>query len=86
MSYNFDEKISDNNYNCPVVAYYPEVIQNNMELANIPLLSFFIGMQDPKVFEKKIYKYLKAVSYTHLDVYKRQSVICFKSKEGSSCR
>ena len=23
MSYNFDEGTSDNNYNCPVVAYYP---------------------------------------------------------------
>lgn len=63
MSYNFDENISDNNYNCPVVAYYPEVIQNNMELANIPLISFFIGMQDPKVFEKKIYKYLKEAGF-----------------------
>ena len=26
MSYNFDEKTADNNYNCPVVAYYPELL------------------------------------------------------------
>ena len=26
MSYNFDEKLGDNHYNCPVVAYYPEVL------------------------------------------------------------
>ena len=26
MSYNFDEGLGDNHYNCPVVAYYPEVI------------------------------------------------------------
>ena len=30
MSYNFDEKLGDNHYNCPVVAYYPEVISANM--------------------------------------------------------
>ena len=63
MSYNFDEKISDNNYNCPIVAYYPQVIENNMELANIQWLSCFIGLQDHKVFEKKIYKYLKDAGF-----------------------
>ncbi|WP_418450662.1 acyl-CoA dehydratase activase-related protein, partial [Blautia sp.] len=26
LTYNFDEGLSDNHYNCPVVAYYPEVI------------------------------------------------------------
>ena len=25
MSYNLDERLGDNHYNCPVVAYYPEV-------------------------------------------------------------
>ena len=33
MTYNFDEKTSDNNYNCPVVAYYPELLA-----ANVPAL------------------------------------------------
>ena len=32
MSYNNDEGIGDNHYNCPVVAYYPELIA-----ANVPL-------------------------------------------------
>lgn len=31
MSYNVDEGISDNHYNCPIVAYYPENIRDNME-------------------------------------------------------
>ena len=31
MSYNFDEGISDNHYNCPVVAYYPKVINSNIK-------------------------------------------------------
>ena len=30
MSYNFDEKPSDNNYTCPVVAYYPELLAANV--------------------------------------------------------
>ncbi|NLY04300.1 MAG: 2-hydroxyglutaryl-CoA dehydratase [Campylobacter sp.] len=30
ISYNIDEKISDNHFNCPVVAYYPELIEANV--------------------------------------------------------
>jgi predicted CoA-substrate-specific enzyme activase len=30
LPYNFDEGISDNHYNCPVVAYYPELLAANM--------------------------------------------------------
>ncbi len=30
MPYNFDEGKGDNNYNCPVVAYYPELLGANM--------------------------------------------------------
>ena len=33
MSYNFDEGIGDNHYNCPVVAYYPELIAANVPSA-----------------------------------------------------
>ena len=29
MTYNFDEKLGQNHYNCPVVAYYPEVLAGN---------------------------------------------------------
>ncbi len=35
MSYNVDEGISDNHYNCPVVAYYPELLKaNNVNLSD----------------------------------------------------
>ena len=30
MSYNFDEHLSDNHYNCPVVAYYPDLLGVNI--------------------------------------------------------
>ena len=29
MSYNLDEGNSDNHFNCPVVAYYPELLTAN---------------------------------------------------------
>lgn len=34
MSYNIDEGDSDNHYNCPVVAYYPELLKANMPQLN----------------------------------------------------
>ena len=55
MSYNFDEHLGDNHYNCPVVAYYPEVIYANVkEIANIKFFHEFAGIHRPKDFPKKI--------------------------------
>ncbi len=34
QSYNVDEGGSDNHYNCPVVAYYPELLKANMSMLN----------------------------------------------------
>lgn len=57
MSYNYDEGIGDNHYNCPVVAYYPELLA-----ANVPLLKEtrflipYVGLNRPKDFEKRIAK------------------------------
>ncbi len=56
MSYNFDEDLGDNHYNCPVVAYYPEVIYANVrEIENIRFFHEFVGIHRPKDFPKKIY-------------------------------
>lgn len=55
MTYNFDEGLGDNHYNCPVVAYYPEVVA-----ANIPAIKqndFFypyIGVHRPRDLAKKL--------------------------------
>ncbi len=55
MSYNFDEQLGDNHYNCPVVAYYPEVISANVrEIDNIKFFHEFVGIHRPKDFPKKI--------------------------------
>ena len=32
MSYNLKEEDTDNHYNCPVVAYYPELLKANIYL------------------------------------------------------
>ena len=56
MSYNFDEGLSDNNYNCPVVAYYPEVIgANNLRLEHVTFIKDYIGLHRKKDFTKKAY-------------------------------
>lgn len=54
MSYNFDEGMSDNNYNCPVVAYYPELIEANMSVVkSITYIMDFMGIDRKKDFIKK---------------------------------
>ncbi len=54
MSYNFDEGKGDNHYNCPVVAYYPELLAANMpSLKSVNFMDFYVGLANPKDFEKK---------------------------------
>ncbi len=58
MSYNFDEKTSDNNYNCPVVAYYPDLIAANVSLPEDTLfIHDYFGIHRPKDFRKKAADY-----------------------------
>ncbi|MGN0592745.1 MAG: acyl-CoA dehydratase activase-related protein, partial [Ruminococcus sp.] len=55
MSYNIDEKLGVDHYNCPVVAYYPQVLKMNMpSLAEIPFICDFISISDKKQFERRI--------------------------------
>lgn len=59
MTYNFDEGISDNCYNCPVVAYYPENIDNNIDMENCELLYPYVLLNDEREFNHKIHDYFK---------------------------
>ena len=53
MSYNFNEKSSDNHYNCPVVAYYPELLAANMPgLKKTRYLYPYAGLHRPKDYER----------------------------------
>ncbi len=59
LSYNFDEHLGDNHYNCPVVAYYPEVIQNNMkDIKKVHFIKEYFGIHRPKDFPRKAYERL----------------------------
>ena len=67
LSYNFDEGKSDNHYNCPVVAYYSEVIKTNMkDVKNITFINDYFGIHRKKDFPKKAHeilsKYFKALT------------------------
>ena len=54
MPYNFNEGVSDNNYNCPVVAYYPELLSANVpELKTTRFLDPYFGLHRPKDFERR---------------------------------
>ena len=54
MSYNFDEGMSDNHYNCPVVAYYPDLLNVNIPaLSQVKYIHDNIGIHRPKDFAKK---------------------------------
>ena len=55
MSYNNDEGIGDNHYNCPVVAYYPELIAANVpSLKQTRFLDPYVGLWRHKDFGKRI--------------------------------
>ncbi len=59
LSYNFDEGKSDNHYNCPVVAYYSEVIKANMkDIKKVKFINDYLGVHRKKDFPKKAYEVL----------------------------
>ena len=58
MPYNFDEGKSDNNYNCPVVAYYPELLAANMpRLKSARFLAPYFGLHKTKGFLQRASEY-----------------------------
>ena len=59
MTYNMREKNADNNYNCPVVAYYPEVIAANMQqVTQCDFIYDYVGIHRQKNFPVKVHKIL----------------------------
>ena len=64
MSYNLDEGLAANHYNCPVVAYYPEVIGANVGgLKNVDYFGDFIGLHDRKEFPPHFRRMMAAHGY-----------------------
>ena len=59
LSYNFNEEKGDNHYNCPVVAYYPEVLRLNVpRLKETKFICDYLGIHRPKDFRKRFPKVL----------------------------
>lgn len=55
MTYNVNESKGDNHYNCPVVAYYPEVIRANMpDVKHIRFIAEHLGIHDRRRFVRRI--------------------------------
>ena len=59
LTYNIDEKCSDNHYNCPVVAYYSELINGNMEsLEKTKFLFPYLNINNRREMAKELKSYL----------------------------
>ncbi|EJT5938908.1 TPA: acyl-CoA dehydratase activase-related protein [Clostridium perfringens] len=62
MSYNFDEGISDNCFNCPVVAYYPELLKTNVkELNSNNFMMEYLSLNNKKLLSKQLYEILNKI-------------------------
>ena len=62
LTYNVDEKAGDNHYNCPVVAYYAELLHGNMEdLAGTRFLYPFLNINDRRELARELTACLQPV-------------------------
>ncbi|MBP3797652.1 MAG: 2-hydroxyacyl-CoA dehydratase [Ruminococcus sp.] len=65
MSYNIDEGGSDNHYNCPVVAYYPELLKaNNDKLNEKNFIAPYIDLNNKTHVAKAMARALKDYNIT----------------------
>ncbi len=61
LTYNVDEGGGDNHYNCPVVAYYSELLSGNTEeLKNIKFMYPYLNINDKKQLAIEMHKYLNS--------------------------
>jgi len=62
MSYNIQEKKTDNHYNCPVVAYYSEVIAANCKALKedgVTYIKEYVNLSERPYFSRKLYEDLR---------------------------
>lgn len=70
MTYNVSEQGTENCYNCPVVAYYPEVLHANMRELNKATFFFdYLGLLHKKVLVQKLYEMFHKA---HADITKNE--------------
>lgn len=73
LSYNFNEGLGDNHYNCPVVAYYPEVLEANVKaLRDVKFIYEYLGIHRRKDFTKKFHavleKYFGKIKFSEVSI------------------
>ncbi len=79
MSYNNDEGIGDNHFNCPVVAYYPELLAANVPvLKQTKFLDPYVGLWRRKDCEKR----LAAMMEAEFGVPKKETVSAVRAAYG----
>jgi predicted CoA-substrate-specific enzyme activase len=65
LTYNVDEKAGDNHYNCPVVAYYAELLHGNMDdLQNVRFLYPYLNINSPAALKRTLFRCMKDVDAT----------------------
>ncbi|HIU10854.1 MAG TPA: 2-hydroxyacyl-CoA dehydratase [Candidatus Avidehalobacter gallistercoris] len=63
-SYNIDEKRGDKNYNCPVVAYYPELLAANVaDLQKVDFLYPYLSLANRSLLASNFYDMSKKYPY-----------------------
>ncbi len=76
MSYNNDEGIGDNHYNCPVVAYYPELLAANVpSLKSTRFLNPYVGLWRRKDCTKR----LSSLFETEFGIPKKETAAACKA-------
>ena len=83
MTYNLDEERSDNCFNCPVVAYYPELLKANMKhLQQADFWMPYLELNHPKSFVKVMHRFFREQgrSFT-LSQIKRATRSAFETHE-----
>ena len=61
LTRNVNEHVADNHYNCPVVAYYSEVLKNNMDsLASVRFLYPYLNINSEKELARELLEFFNA--------------------------
>ena len=81
LSYNVDEKAADNHYNCPVVAYYSELLAGNVEgLQNTKFLYPYLNVNNDRELAKGL---LASLSPVFPDLNKKEMLAAVKAGKES---
>ncbi len=86
MSYNIEEGMGIDHYNCPVVAYYPQVLKMNVkELGGSVFIDDFMSLADPKQFGSRIAAVMDKY-FGHFDARQIRAAVKAAYKEYHSYR